>query len=267
MDILALGILFLAGGAAGFIAGFFGVGGGILLVPILLLHFQSLGVAGDVLTHLALGTSLCVVTFTSLSSGIRHARQGNVVWRAVVLLAPASIVGAWCGSLAAAMMPGASLQRIFAVVVLLAGVQMVRRPPRGDNDDTPAIRPAGILVFGVLVGAISSLAGIGGGLISIPVLVRVFRFPVKRAIGSSSATIVATALAGTIGYMVQGAGNVLLPDHTAGFVAYPDAIPVIVASVPMAHIGARVAHSTPPSRLRIVFALFLFLVAGRLLLF
>jgi len=111
------------------------------------------------------------------------------------------------------------------------------------------------------------LAGIGGGIISIPLMHSVFRFPFKKALGTSSATIVLTAGAAGMGYIIRGWGNVLLPPHTLGYVDYVDAVPIILSSVPLAIVGARLAQNTEPKRLTTLFAVLLIVVALRMFFF
>ncbi|MDH3251866.1 MAG: sulfite exporter TauE/SafE family protein, partial [Ignavibacteria bacterium] len=218
MDLVHIFLLFLAGAAAGFLAGFFGIGGGIIIVPILILYFHSIGVSSLVATHLALGTSLLVVVFAALSSAPYYVRHGFAVRRAVVLMGAASIIGAFVGSSIAAMLSGKYLQQFFAVVVAVAAVRMFVRSKVKDEDLEPDLRFPGLIVTGLSTGAVSALTGVGGGIFWIPIMHNMLKFPFKKAIGTSSATIVITAAAGCVGYVVRGWGDPLLPSSTLGFV-------------------------------------------------
>jgi uncharacterized membrane protein YfcA len=267
MDLLQ--ILFLLAGAvlAGFLAGFFGVGGGIVLVPILLAYFQAAGVSSLVATHLTFGTSLLVIIFTSLSSAYEYTKNKHVIWRAVLLIGLASVCGAWLGASIAAGLEGKSLQRIFAVVVVMAAVRLLseQRKPKADPEPNTGV-PA-LLATGVVTGAVSSLAGVGGGIFSIPMMYSLLHFPLKKALGTSSATIVITAVAAVAGYIIRGWGNPLLPSHTVGYVSYLAAIPLVVGSIPLARVGASLAHRTRSARLRTIFAVFLLVIAVRMFFF
>jgi len=265
MDIVQLLILFVAGCAAGFLAGFFGVGGGIILVPILLYFYQSTGVSSLVATHLAFGTSLLIIIFASFSSAYEYQKNGHVVWRAVFIIGLASVLGALGGATIASAISGKALQRIFGVVVLIAALRLLseQRKPKGELK--PKLGVPGLALTGLVVGLLSSLAGVGGGIFSIPIMYSMLHFPLKRALGTSSATIVITAVAGTTGYMLRGMGNSLLPNFTLGYVDWLHALPVIIGTVMLARVGASVANKTDTVLLRKIFAMFLFVMAAKML--
>ena len=262
---LQSGILLLGVGLlAGFLAGLFGVGGGIILVPILLYFFQNIGVSSLVATHLTFGTSLLIIVFTSASSAYEYSRNGHVVWKGVLWMGLSSVAGAWLGSSVAAGLQGKELQQIFAVVVVVAALRVLipLRKPSGQRQTNTGL--PGLIGTGGFVGVVSSLAGVGGGVLSIPIMYSLLRFPLKKALGTSSATIVITALAAASGYVARGLDNPLLPDYTIGYVAYLHAIPVIAASLPMARVGANLAHRTHVGVLRKVFGVFLLIVAVKM---
>ncbi len=260
-------LLIIAGCVAGYFAGFFGVGGGIILVPVLIYYFQAIGVSSLVATHLAFGTSLLVVVFTSLGSSYRYFRNGHVVGRAVVFLGVASVAGAYVGSGIAAGLQGATLQKIFACVVVIAAVRLLNNPRKGAKYAEPDLTPWRLILTGVVVGVISSVAGVGGGLFSIPIMYTFLHFPLKKALGTSSATIVVTAAAAAAGYMLRGWGNPLLPGWTLGYVDVLHALPLVAGAVPFSMLGATSANSTPPEALRKIYAVFLFVIAIKLLFF
>jgi hypothetical protein len=267
MDAVSILILLLLGAAAGFLAGFFGVGGGIILVPMLLAYYASTGVTSLIATHLAFGTSLFAIIFASLSSGFQYYRNDQVIWRAVAVIGLTSVVGAYLGSVVAGGLQGKRLQQIFAVVVVVAAFRLFAEVRKPKGSEGPRLGFAGLAGTGLVVGLVSSLAGVGGGVFSIPIMYSLLHFPLKRALGTSSATIVLTALAGVVGYAVQGWGNPLLPRGTAGFVDYLHAFPIIVGTVPLAIVGARLSEKTHPAALRQIFAAFLLVVAIKLFLF
>jgi uncharacterized membrane protein YfcA len=261
-------LLLLAGGAlTGLLAGFFGVGGGIILVPMLLAYLSATGVSSLVATHIAFGTSLLVVIFTSLSSAYEYQRNGHVVWRAVLIMGIGSVAGAWLGSGVASELRGETLQRIFAGVVVIAAIRLLseQRKPKGEQEARPGA--AGLSLTGVVVGVVSSLAGVGGGVLSIPIMYSLLHFPLKKALGTSSATIVITAVAAVIGYVVRGWGNPILPPSTLGYVDYLAAIPLAVTSIPLARVGASLAHRMHADTLRKYFAAFLLVIAAKMFFF
>jgi hypothetical protein len=257
-------ILLLAGCVSGFLAGFFGVGGGIILVPFLLVYFELIGVSSLVATHLSFGTSLFVIIFASLSSAYQYSRNDYIIWKAVFIIGLGSIVGAGIGSMIAGGLEGKTLQRFFAVIVVIAVVRLLseQRRPKGERE--PILGIPGLAGTGLVVGVLSSLAGIGGGIFSIPIMYTLLHFSMKRALGTSSATIVITAVAGAVGYAVRGLGNPLLPSGTVGYVDFVHALPLIVGTIPLATVGARVASRTKSSTLRQVFAALLLIVAFKM---
>jgi uncharacterized membrane protein YfcA len=267
MEISGLLLLLLAGCLAGFLAGFFGIGGGIILVPILLFYFQSIGVSSLVATHLTFGTSLLVVIFASLSSAYQYSKNHHVLWKAVLFMGVASIVGAFLGASIAAGLQGKSLQRIFAAVVTIAALRLLSESKKSKDGSGPNMSPAGLSAIGLVVGVVSSLAGVGGGVFSIPMMYYFMKFPLKKALGTSSATIVITALAGSIGYVVKGLGNPLLPPSTLGYVDCLHALPVMVGTLPLAGLGASAAHKTRVDLLRKIYAVFLLVIALKMFFF
>jgi uncharacterized membrane protein YfcA len=261
-------LLLLAGGAlTGLLAGFFGVGGGIILVPILLAYLSATGASSLVTTHIAFGTSLLVVIFTSLSSAYEYQKNGHVIWKAVMIIGIGSVVGAWFGSSIAAELRGETLQKIFAGVVVVAAIRLLSEQRRPKGEEEPRMNVVGLSLTGLVVGMVSSLAGVGGGVFSIPIMYSILRFPLKKALGTSSATIVITAVAAVLGYMVRGWGNPILPPSTLGYVAYLAAIPLAVTSIPLARVGASLAHKTKADNLRKFFAAFLLVIAAKMFFF
>jgi uncharacterized protein len=260
-------LLLLGGAVSGFLAGLFGVGGGIILVPILLFYFQTIGVTSLVATHMAFGTSLLIVVLTSIASGVQYARNGHVVWKAVIALGVTSVIGGLLGSQFAGSLQGKTLRQIFAAVVIVAALRLLVENRKSKKEQMPEIQIPALLGGGFVVGIISALAGVGGGVLSIPIMHSLLKFPLKKALGTSSVTIVVTALAAGVGYVVSGWGNPLLPPNTLGYVDYLHALPLIVGAIPMATVGAHTSNKTQVALLKKIFAVFLFVVALKLLFF
>jgi uncharacterized protein len=257
MDILTFLILFFVGGGIGFLAGFFGVGGGVILVPVLIFLFEHQGANNSIVTQLAMGTSLLIVTFASMSSAAKHTHQKNVYWRAVLIMGLASVVTASLGSIAAAAVSGVLLRKIFAVAVLASGLRLLFEKTKQESAGEFNPQAWKFILIGSVAGLLSSLTGVGGGLVSIPLMYYLLHFPIKRAIGTSSATIIITAGAAVTGYIVNGFGNPDLPIHTLGYVDYVQAIPLIIGTVAVGPLGAATVHKTHSVMLRRFFAVFL----------
>lgn len=266
MDLSIILILFAAGCVAGFLAGFFGVGGGIILVPFLLVFLHMLGVSSLVSTHVAFGTSLFVIIFTSASSAFQYHKNGHVIWKAVLSVGTASIIGAGVGSLIAGELDGKTLQRFFAVVLVIAAARVLSEQRRSKGTPEPNLKAPALAATGLIVGIVSALAGVGGGMLVIPIMYTVLHVSLLRSIGTSSAIVAITACAAATGYMIRGWGNPILPDWTLGYVDYLHALPIIVGTVPLASIGARLASKARTAILRRSFAALLLVVALKMFL-
>lgn len=251
-----------AGAAAGLLAGLLGVGGGLVIVPVLLEALARQGWPGEHLMHVALGTSLASIVFTSLASARAHHRRGAVDWAVVRSIAPGVVAGTLAGAALAAGVRTAALRTFFGLFVAFVGLQMLLDARPRSRRALPGAVGTG--AAGLAIGALSSLAGIGGGSLSVPFLTWCGA-TVHRAVGTSAAIGFPIAVAGTAGYVTAGLGAEL-PGPTLGYVSLPALLGVLAASVPTAPLGARLAHALPVSGLRRVFAATLLLVAARMLL-
>ena len=255
----------LVGAMAGLLAGLFGIGGGLVIVPALNLMFVSIvpQIPADSRMHFAIGTSLSVIVFTSLSSLRAHHRRGAVKWIVFRRLVPGILVGGIAGAVVADASNNRMLQSVFGVLLVLIAVYMLlgHRPSAARN--LPDM--TGCSVAGFSIGTVSALAGIGGGVMTVPFLVWCAT-PIRIAVGTAAACTFPVALAGAIGFMVMGAGAA--PDSAAsiGYVFWPAVAGISVASVFLAPVGARLAHSLPVERLRQGFALLLVIVGLMMLL-
>jgi hypothetical protein len=258
----ALLIFLVTGACAGLLAGLFGVGGGLIMVPALAFVLPGRGVEPAVAMQVAVGTSLAVIAATSLSSMLAHHRQGGVRWPVFKLFAPGLAAGAVAGAFVAHALPGLVLQRIVGVGALLVAVQMfLERTPRAGRDVPGAL---GLLSAGGAIGALSALIGIGGGSLTVPFLT--WRgVPIRQAVGTAAACGVPIAWAGAAGFMLAGAGMAGRPPHSVGYVALGAFAAMAVASVLTAPLGARLAHALPPRALKRAFAALLAVVGVMLL--
>lgn len=256
-------LLYLATGAvAGFLAGLLGVGGGLIIVPALIFIFSRAGFAPDYVAHMALGTSLGSIVFTSIASLRAHHRRRAVNWPVVRALAPGIVVGTLAGALLATVLSSKFLQAFFVVFVFYVGTQMLLdlRPP-----PTRALPgPRGLFAAGGVIGVVSALVGIGGGSLSVPFLTWC-DVKLHEAIGTSAALGLPIALAGLIGFALTGwFVSAPLPVGSLGFIYMPALLGLIAASVMTAPLGARAAHALPVARLKRLFALVLYLIGVRM---
>ena len=272
MDLTLIGFLLflLCGCVVGFLAGLFGIGGGALIVPILILTYEHSGVPTNVLTHIALGTSLLVVFFASLTSAYQHYRQKNIHSRAALILGLSSALTAFGIARMATHLRGQHLQTAFAIVIISVAIRMLLERGLRDNEQTGFIstdKGLPLMGIGFIAGIMSSMAGVGGAGITIPMMYYLLHMPLKLVIGTSSAAIVITALFSVIGYIMSGWGHGDLPSWCFGFVDLPRGIALVIGSLLMARIGAYVSFRTRPQRLRRFYALFLIIISTYILFF
>lgn len=252
-------LLYLALGAvAGVLAGLLGIGGGLVLVAALVWLLPTQGVPAEQAVHVALATALASIVLTGLSSARAHHRRGSVLWPTVAWLVPGLVLGGWLGSGLATSLEGGWLRAFIAVYCYLAAAQMALDWPRSRLERADAPRGPGYTAAGAGIGAVSALVGIGGGSMTVPLLVWRGVRPV-RAVGTSSACGVAIALASAAGYALQGTPQGL-PAGSWGYVFLPAAVGIALASVLTAPWGTRLAHRISGPALRRLFAVFLAVV-------
>ncbi|WP_343225016.1 sulfite exporter TauE/SafE family protein [Luteimonas sp. MC1895] len=254
----------LLGVVAGVLAGLLGIGGGLVLVAALAWLLPLQGVPPDLAMHAALATSMGSIVFTAMSSAWSHHRRGSVLWPTVAWMLPGLLLGGWLGSRFAVGLEGSVLRWIVAGYCLLAGAQMAFGGARADTggDVVPTGLP--MTAAGGGIGALSAVVGIGGGSMTVPLLVWRGVRPV-RAVGTSSACGVAIAIGSALGYALNAPPGGL-PEGAVGYVYLPAAIGVAVTSVLAAPWGTRLAHAISGPTLRRVFALFLVAVGLSLVL-
>jgi hypothetical protein len=252
------------GCGVGFLAGLFGVGGGFVMVPILILSYEHYGFSPSVLTHMAIGTSLFVVLFASVTSAYQHGRKKNIDWRSVLILGFSSAVTAFLTARLAAGLSGKHLQVAFALIVGIAALRMLtENEKKAEKKIETSSKPSGYGLGGVglSVGIVSALAGIGGGVFTIPMMYYFLNMPLKIAIGTSSAAIFITAFFSVIGYVINGMGRPGLADWNLGFVDLQRGIALAIGTMLLAKAGAQVSFKMHPHHLRKLFALFVILIA------
>jgi len=258
-------LLFVGVGCAvGFLAGFFGVGGGILMVPLLVFSYEQSGVPPPVLTHIAIGTSLFVIIFASLTSAYQHGKQGNIDWRSVFMLGFSSALTAFVTTKLAAWLSGRHLQIVFGLIIMASAIKMLteseaKAQKKLELSSTPSA--FALIGVGLAAGIVAALAGVGGAIVTIPMMYYFLNMPLKLAIGTSSATIVITALFSAFGYILNGIGRAGLPEWSLGFVDLQRGAALAIGTILMARVGAYVSFKTHPFRLKNLFALFVILVS------
>ena len=254
---IALGIF------TGISAGMLGIGGGLVMVPVLTMMFaeQASFPPGEVL-HLALGTSIATILFTSLSSLHAHNQHGAVLWKVVFQITPGILLGTGLGTLLAAHIPSKPLALFFTVFVCAIAVQMILNiKPKASRELPGSI---GLLAVGSGIGALSALVAIGGGALTVPFL-SWCNVRVQNAIGTSAAIGFPIAVGGTLGYLYNGWSDTNLPPWSFGFVYLPALAWMVPCSMLMAPLGAKLTHRLPVATLKRIFAGLLIALAAKML--
>ena len=256
-------LLYLATGIfAGFLAGLLGVGGGLVIVPVLAFIFAAQDFPAAQIMHLALGTSLASIMFTSISSLRTHHAHGAVNWRVVRDIAPGIVAGTLGGTVVAAQLSTTFLKVFFVVFLYYVATQMILNIKPKPSRELPG--KVGMFGAGSVIGAVSSLVGIGGGTLSVPFMTWC-NVRLHQAIGTSAAIGFPIAAAGAAGYVANGWALGTLPAYSLGFVYLPALAGLVAASVLTAPFGARLAHRLPVARLKKFFALLLYALGTRML--
>ncbi|MHB1103173.1 MAG: sulfite exporter TauE/SafE family protein [Devosia sp.] len=253
-----------AGIFGGLIAGLLGVGGGIVIVPVLYLVLGALDVADDLRMKIAVATSLATIVVTSLSSARSHARRGAVDATLLRSWAVPVVIGVVIGTVLASFAQGWVLTLVFASMALLVALNMLLRG-KGAQLRTEFPNQAVKFGFGVFVGLISAMMGIGGGTLSVPILTA-FGFDIRRAVGTASAIGFLIAIPGTLGYVIAGWGVPGLPIASLGYFNLLAFVALVPLTALFAPVGARLAHTIPPKVLSYTFAAFLIATSAKMFL-
>lgn len=260
---LATGLL------AGIMAGMFGVGGGILIVPALLFLFHMDGINPVISMQLAVSTSLASIVFTNVSATWSHHRRNSVHWPIVRHYIPGILLGAWLGAKLAAHMNGELLRILFGLFEIAIGWHMIRAGKPSDNEPTlpplVAVSSNTNVFIAIAIGILSTLFGIGGGTMLVPAITLISGLHIRQAIGSSSAIGAAMAVVGTTGLIQAGWENNALPPSTLGFVVPLACLGIILGTLITTPLGVKLAHSMEPRLLKKGFGFLLLLVGVKLL--
>lgn len=248
---------------AGLLAGLLGVGGGLIIVPALLVIFTNTGFNPSVVMHMAIATSLASIVITSMISAYAHHRHAAVQWRDVRLLTPGLLVGAALGAFLADGLSNQFLKICFALFEIAVAMQMLFSFMPGEGNKTPGHLLMSLA--GLITGGLSAVLGIGGGTITVPFLYWCGR-NIKQAVATSSACGLPIALSGTLFYSLFGLDEQALPHYTLGYLYWPAFLFISAGSLLSAPFGAKLAHQLPVVMLKKIFATLLFFIGMRMLL-
>ena len=250
----------LVGAVAGFFAGLFGIGGGLLIVPVLVYLLPMVGVPESLLMSTALGTSFATIVITGFSSAQRHHKLGNVVWSAVKILAPSIMVSVFiCGFFIGKLDRDIS-SKLFACLVVYLAVKMVLSIKPETNKTVKPLTTQSSIIGGILIGMASSTAGIGGGGFIVPFL-NSRGIDMKKAIGSSAFCGMLLGTSGMFSFMLSGWGNVAMPEYSLGYIYFPAVLCITATSFFTSKLGATATSKLPVPTLKKGFALLLITIA------
>lgn len=264
MSLLSVFAIYMVLGAfAGTLAGLFGIGGGLIIVPVLIFSFGAQGFGPEIAAHMAVGTSLATIVFTSVSSIRSHQKHSAIRWDIFRPMTFGIVLGALVGAWTASLLSGPALELVIGIFVILVGLKMlldVNPSPGRDVPGSPSLGAAG-----AGIGWASAIFGIGGGTLTVPYL-SWCNVRMQHAVGTSAACGLPIAIAGALGNAWTGWSEPALPEYSLGFIYLPALIGIILTSVLFARVGANLAHRLNAKVLKRVFAIMLLLVGLRFLL-
>ena len=249
--------LLVTGVGVGFASGLLGVGGCFIMVPVQYWVLTSIGVDSTIAIRVAFGTNLLVVPPTALSGAMAHHRKGSVIWKAGIILGITGAIGAFGGAFLAAHLPGTLLTTLFGIAIIVGALRMLTaKPPQ--MTESPTDNPGIYILWGIPLGIISGIIGIGGGVLMIPIMVYFLKFKIHHAVGTSTALMIFTAAGGALSYLFNGLGVQELPPFSTGYLNWLQFVLLAGCSIPMSVVGAKAAHRLPAKQLRYVFIIVMF---------
>lgn len=268
VNVFETSIYTLTGAIAGFSAGLLGIGGGLIIVPILFFVFSTQDYEQQYLMHMALATSLATIIITSISSTLAHHKKNAVLWPVVLLLSPGIAIGAWLGADFAAQLDSTILKPVFGIFEIFVAILMFSRYQSKQHQLT--IRATNGFIGGGIIGSVSAIVGIGGGTLTVPFL-HWHKINIKNAVATSAACGLPIAIFATTSYIFNGANLIeatqLRQQSMFGFVQIHAFLFIAAASFLFAPLGAKLAHSISDVLLKKVFAIFLLVLGLKMLLF
>jgi len=262
--VIYLLILLSTGAFVGFASGLLGIGGGFIMVPVQFFLLTVMGADPDTALRVSFATSLTVILPTALSGALGHWRRGAVMVVPAILLGLAGLMGGVFGAGISSNTPAAILSFIFGLLALFSALWMLgsRYPKIKKN---PSNSKESYLFWGFLGGFSSGLLGIGGGVVMVPILNLLLRFPIHKAIGTSTAFIVFASIGGILTYIFTGMNATGLPSYSLGYVNLLQFAALAGTSIPMARIGVKAAHRLPDKELKYIFAALLIYIALKMM--
>lgn len=265
MDLFTyLGILLATGAFVGFTSGLLGVGGGFIMVPVQFFLLTSIGIDPDTALRVSFATSLAVILPTAFNGAWGHWRRDAVLIKPAMILGLSGLFGGILGALTSSYAPVGILSFLFGMLAIFSALWMVGSKYSETEDERFNPKPA-YSMWGFLGGYLSGLLGIGGGVVMVPILNILLKFPIYKAIGTSMAFIVFASIGGIITYLVTGINTPELPPYSIGYINILQLLVLAVTSLPMSRIGVKTAHSLPEKKLRYIFVILLIYIGLKMM--
>lgn len=260
MPVFLILVLLGTGLGIGFISGLLGIGGGIIMTPVQYWIYTSQGISSELAIRISFATTLAVVLPTAASGVWQHNKRGSIYWQAAIFMGIFTALGSFGGAFISTHISGTYLKISFGILALIIALRMLTVKI---SDKERPIRQNRWLWFALAlpIGVITGILGIGGGIMVVPILVLVLRFRMRAAIGTSLGMMLFTSVGGIIGYIINGATAPDLPAYTLGYIFWPAWIVLSITSIPMAQVGAIVAHRVPGRILNYIFIALLFYIS------
>ena len=254
---IAIGIV------TGILSGFFGIGGGLVIVPALAIIFTSLHFSQSVVMHMATGTSLMIIIITSISAIMSHHKHGTIRWSIAKKFLPGLVVGVLCGVLISRFLPAHGLRIAFVIYLLVIALKILRSTHQGKNKKfLPGV--IGSSAIGSIIGAFSSMIGCSTGSMFVPYLNH-HNIPMSNAAGTTAIFNLSVATIGAIGAIFNGWYSLILPRYAIGYIYWPAVINIAISSFLFVPLGAKLVCYVPSYIVKRMFGIFLLLVALSLL--
>ncbi|KAF5054483.1 Sulfite exporter TauE/SafE [anaerobic digester metagenome] len=260
-------LLLITGLFVGFASGLLGVGGGFIMVPVQFFLLTSIGIDPTLAIRIAFGTSLAVILPTALSGSLGHSRRGYVMIRPAVFMGIAGFTGAVIGAVISSHAPEDILRFLFGFLAIGAAFWMLtaKYSPNEIRTENNEKKVYYYILWGFVAGIASGLLGIGGGILIVPILIILMGFGAHKAIGTSSAVIIFTAVGGIISYSFSGMNTPGLPPYSLGYVNLVQLLALSITSIPMAQLGVRASHKIPEKELKLIYAVLMVYIALKMM--
>jgi len=252
MEPVFIVVLLITGALVGLVSGMLGVGGCFIMIPVQFWVLTAMGIDPTIAIRIAFGTNLLVVFPTALSGSFRHHKKSVVLWRQAIILGLTSVIFTFGGAWVASNLPGSILKILFGSAILLGALRMATAHPIRVEGE-PHANPLTYIFLGAIFGFVTGLIGIGGGVLMVPLMVIFLNYHIHEAVGTSTAVMIFTSLSGAIAYMLYGLSASGLPPYSIGYVNLLQWVLLAGTSIPMAQVGAYIAHKIHPKSLKWVF--------------